>query len=39
MFIRNGANCILVSLDHSLIFRVTITDAASVNFNLLMMSI
>ena len=39
MFISNAANCILVILYHSLIFKVTITDAASVNFNLLMMNI
>jgi len=39
MFISNAANYILVILDNSLIFRVTIPDAASVQFNLLMMSI
>jgi len=39
MFISNAANYILVILDHSLIFRLTIPDAASVQFSLLMMSI
>ena len=39
MFISNAVNYILVTLDHSLIFRVTIPDAASIRFNLLMMSI
>jgi len=39
MFISNAANYILVILDHSLIFRLTIPDAASIQFNLLMMSI
>ena len=32
------ANYILVFLDNSLVFRVTIPDAASIQFNLLMMS-
>jgi len=35
----SAANYTLVILDHSLIFRLTITDAASIQFNLLMMSI
>jgi len=39
MFINNAANYILVILDHSLIFRVTIPEAASILFNLLTMSI
>jgi hypothetical protein len=39
MFISNAANYILVLLDFSLIFNVTIPDAASIQFNLLMMSI
>jgi len=39
MFTNNAANYILVILDHSLVFRVTIPDAASTKFNLLMMSI
>ena len=39
MFISNAINYIIVILDHSLIFRVTILDAASIQFNLLMMSI
>jgi hypothetical protein len=39
MFISNVANYILVILDHSLVFRVTIPNAAAVKFNLLMMSI
>ena len=34
-----AANYTLVILDHSLILRVTIPDAASIQFNLLMMSI
>jgi len=38
-FISNAANYTLVILDHSLIFRVTIPDAASIQFKLLMMSI
>jgi len=39
MFINNAANYILVILDHTLVFRVMIPDAASKQFNLLMMSI
>ena len=39
MFISNAANYILVIPDHSLVFRVMIPDAASVQFNLLMISI
>jgi len=35
----NAAIYVLVIVDHSLIFRVTIPDAASVQFSLLMMSI
>jgi len=31
-------NCILVTLDHSLIFRVTIPDAVLIQSDLLMMS-
>jgi hypothetical protein len=38
MFISNAANYILVNLDNSLVFRVTIPDAVSTLFNLLMMS-
>ena len=38
MFIRNAANYILVVPEHSLIFRVKIPGAASVQSNLLMMS-
>jgi hypothetical protein len=34
-----AANYILVILDHSLVFRVTIPDVASIQFNLLMMGI
>jgi len=39
MFINKAANYITVILEHSLVFRVTIPDAASVQFSLLMMSI
>jgi len=39
MFISNAVNYIIVILDNSLVFRVTIPDAASIQFNLLMMSI
>jgi len=39
MFTNNAANYILVILDHSLVFRVKIPDAASIQFSLLMMSI
>jgi len=39
VFIRNAANYTLVILGHSLIFRVTIPNAASIQFSLLMMSI
>jgi len=34
----NVANCILVILEHSLVFRVTIPDAVSIQYDLLMMS-
>ena len=34
-----AANYILVILDHSFVFRVTIPDAAPIQFSLLMMSI
>ena len=37
--IKLVTNNILVIVNHSLIFKVTIPDAASVRFNLLMMSI
>jgi hypothetical protein len=39
MFISKAANYNLVNLDHSLIFRVKIPDTASIQFNLLMISI
>ena len=39
MFMSNAANYILVILDNSLVFRVTIPDAASIHFTLLMMSL
>jgi len=39
MFISNETNYLLVILDHSFVFRVTILDAASMQFNLLMMNI
>jgi len=39
MFTNNASNYILVTLDHSLFFRVTISDAASIQFNLLKMGI
>ena len=39
MFISNVAKYFLVILDHSLVFAVTITDAASMQFTLLVMSI
>ena len=39
MFISSATNYILVILDQSLVLRVTIPDAASIQFNLLMMSI
>jgi hypothetical protein len=38
-FTSNAANYTLVILDHSLIFRVTIPDAASIQFSLPMMGI
>jgi len=38
-FISNSENYILVILDNSLVFTVTIPDAASIQFILLMMSI
>ena len=34
----HAANCILVILDHSLVFRVTIPNALLIKFDLLMMS-
>jgi hypothetical protein len=39
MFISNAADYVIVILDHSLVFRVTIPDAASIQFILLTMSI
>jgi hypothetical protein len=39
MFINNAANYIPVILHHSLVFRVMIPDAASIQFSLLMMGI
>jgi hypothetical protein len=39
MFINSAVDYTLVILDNSLVFRVTIPDAASIQFNLLMMSI
>jgi len=38
MFISDAANYMLLVLDHSLVLRVTMPDAASIQFNLLMMS-
>jgi len=39
VFISNAANYILVILDNSLVFRVMTPDAASIQYNLLMISI
>ena len=38
LFLNNTSYCILVILEHSLIFRVTIPDAVLVQFDLMMMS-
>jgi len=36
---NNTADCVLVILDHSFVFRVTVPDAAHIYFDLLKMSI